>query len=53
MGSEFTSMLWQMGRSLLWALVAAVSFAFSMGLTLLPIPLAVGSWGIRLLQVVL
>jgi len=28
-------------------------FAFSMGLTLLPFPLAVGSWGIRLLQVVL
>ena len=25
-------------------------FAFSMGLTLLPIPLAIGSWGIRVLQ---
>jgi uncharacterized membrane protein YjfL (UPF0719 family) len=34
MGSEFTSMLWQMGRSLLWAMVAAVSFAFSMGLAI-------------------
>ena len=34
MGSKFTSMLWQMGRNLLWALVAAVSFAFSMGLTI-------------------
>ena len=28
-------------------------FAFSMGLTLLPIPLAVGSWMIRILQVFL
>ena len=34
MGSELTSMLWSMGRSLLWALVASVSFAFSMGLAI-------------------
>ncbi len=34
MGGEMTSLLWQMGRSLLWALVAAISFAFSMGLAI-------------------
>jgi uncharacterized membrane protein YjfL (UPF0719 family) len=34
MGNEITSMLFQMGRSLLWAVVAAVSFAFSMGLAI-------------------
>ena len=31
---EYTSMLNQMVRSLLWALVASVSFAFSMGLAI-------------------
>ncbi len=34
MGSELGSLAWQMGRSLLWALVAAISFAFSMGLAI-------------------
>jgi uncharacterized membrane protein YjfL (UPF0719 family) len=31
---ELTSMVWQMARSLLWALTAAVSFAFAMGLAI-------------------
>jgi len=34
MGNELTLTLFQMGRSLAWALVAAVSFAFSMGLAI-------------------
>lgn len=34
MGAEITQMLFQMARSLLWALVAAVSFAFSMGIAI-------------------
>ena len=34
MGSEFTLTLFQMGRSLAWAVVAAVSFAFAMGLSI-------------------
>jgi uncharacterized membrane protein YjfL (UPF0719 family) len=34
MGNEITNMFFQMGRSLLWALVAAISFAFSMGLAI-------------------
>jgi uncharacterized membrane protein YjfL (UPF0719 family) len=34
MGSEITSTLFQMCRSLGWALVAAVSFAFSMGIAI-------------------
>ena len=34
MGSELSSLLPQLVRSLLWALVAAVSFAFSMGLAI-------------------
>jgi len=34
MGSELSSLAWQMLRSLLWAMVAAVSFAFSMGLAI-------------------
>jgi uncharacterized membrane protein YjfL (UPF0719 family) len=32
--SDMTTTLVQMGRSLLWALVAAVSFAFSMGIAI-------------------
>lgn len=31
---EFTTTLWQMGRSLGWAVVAAVSFSFALGLAL-------------------
>ncbi len=34
MGNELTMTLFQMGRSLAWAIVAAVSFAFSMGLAI-------------------
>ncbi len=34
MSGELMSMFWQMARSLLWAVVAAVSFAFSMGLAI-------------------
>ncbi|MSP61098.1 MAG: DUF350 domain-containing protein [Myxococcales bacterium] len=34
MSSELTMTLFQMGKSLLWALTAAVSFAFSMGLAI-------------------
>lgn len=34
MGSELSLTLFQMGRSLAWALVAALSFAFSMGLAI-------------------
>jgi len=34
MSDEITTTLFQMGRSLAWALVAAVSFAFSMGLAI-------------------
>ena len=34
MGTELSSLAWQMLRSLLWAMVAAVSFAFSMGLAI-------------------
>ncbi len=34
MGNEWTMTFMQMGRSLLWAIVAAVSFAFSMGLAI-------------------
>ena len=32
--SDVTMTLWQMGRSMAWALVAAVSFAFSMALAI-------------------
>jgi hypothetical protein len=34
MGNELTMALFQMGRSLAWAVVAAVSFAFAMGLSI-------------------
>jgi uncharacterized membrane protein YjfL (UPF0719 family) len=34
MQSEISMTLWQMGRSLLWALVAALSFSFAMGLAI-------------------
>jgi uncharacterized membrane protein YjfL (UPF0719 family) len=34
MSNEFTLTLFQMGRSLLWAVVAAISFAFAMGLAI-------------------
>jgi len=34
MENELTMTLFQMGRSLAWAIVAAVSFAFSMGLAI-------------------
>lgn len=34
MKDEMSLTLWQMGRSLGWALVAAVSFAFAMGLSI-------------------
>jgi uncharacterized membrane protein YjfL (UPF0719 family) len=31
---EITQTLWQMGRSLAWAITAAISFAFAMGLAI-------------------
>jgi uncharacterized membrane protein YjfL (UPF0719 family) len=34
MGNELTMTLWQMARSLLWALTAALSFALAMGLAI-------------------
>ena len=34
MSSEITMTLWQMARSMAWALVAAVSFAFAMALAI-------------------
>jgi uncharacterized membrane protein YjfL (UPF0719 family) len=34
MSNELTLTLFQMGRSLAWALVAAISFSFSMGLAI-------------------
>ena len=34
MGNEISLTLLQMGRSLAWAVVAAVSFAFAMGLSI-------------------
>jgi uncharacterized membrane protein YjfL (UPF0719 family) len=34
MGNELTLTLFQMGRSLAWALVAAISFSFAMGLAI-------------------
>ena len=34
MKDEITLTMWQMGRSLGWALVAAISFAFAMGLSI-------------------
>lgn len=34
MGNEMTLTLFQMGRSLMWAVVAAISFAFAMGLAI-------------------
>ncbi len=34
MGNEITTTLFQMGRSLAWAIVAAISFAFAMGLAI-------------------
>jgi uncharacterized membrane protein YjfL (UPF0719 family) len=34
MQNEWTMSFMQMGRSLMWAVVAAVSFAFSMGLAI-------------------
>ena len=34
MTHELTMTLWQMARSLLWALTAAISFAISMGLAI-------------------
>jgi uncharacterized membrane protein YjfL (UPF0719 family) len=34
MGNEITMTLFQMGRSLAWAVVAAISFAFAMGLAI-------------------
>ena len=34
MGSEISSLLMQFGRSFAWSLVAAVSFAFAMGIAI-------------------
>jgi uncharacterized membrane protein YjfL (UPF0719 family) len=34
MANDITMTLWQMGRSMAWALVAAVSFAFAMALAI-------------------
>ena len=34
MGSEIVSTLFSMGKSLAWSIVAAVSFAFAMGLSI-------------------
>ena len=34
MSSEISMTLWQMGRSMAWAVVGAVSFAFSMALAI-------------------
>lgn len=34
MANEITMTLWQMARSMAWALVAAVSFAFAMALAI-------------------
>ena len=34
MTNELTMTLWQMGRSMAWAVVAALSFAFAMGLAI-------------------
>ena len=34
MSSEVTMTLWQMARSFGWAIVAAISFAFAMGLAI-------------------
>ena len=34
MTSELTLTLWQIGKSIAWALAAAISFAFSMGIAI-------------------